>query len=261
MENRGIEIKMEHLQGLDKLFFELASESRLSILFELQMGSLRMQEIARRLKITDTETSRQLLRLSEASLIQKQPDGTYSVTEYGKLLLQFSRSFEFALKFKQSLLTRDNWRLPQPFINRLGELSQTNSTMGTIEALNCMESLIAEAEKFLLCIIDKPVHVINAKAIEKVEKGVSIKAIFEERNLQYYQKIPETKGLVEKKIINQIPATLLISEKSAAIDLISIDAREDTALFYGSDPEFMGWARDLFDYYWVRGKPFHQIQT
>ena len=251
---------MEYIQGLDKLFFELASESRLNILFELQAGGLRMQEIARRLKITDTETSRQLLRLSEASLIQKQPDGTYSVTQYGKLLLQFSHSFEFALKFKQSLLTRDIWRLPRPFIDRLGELSQTNSAIGTIEVLNCVESLISEAEKFLLCIVDRPIHVINAKAIEKIKKGLTMKAMFEERNLQYFQKIPETKGRLEKKVIDQIPATLLISEKSAVIDLVSIDAREDIAL-YGSDLEFMEWAKDLFDYYWVRGKPFHQIQT
>jgi len=251
---------MEHLGNLDKLFFEFASESRLSILYELQAGSLRMQEIARRLKITDTETSRQLLRLSEASLIQKQPDGTYSVTQYGKLSLQFSRSFEFALKFKQSLLTRDIWRLPLPFIDRLGELSQTNSTIGTVEVLNCMESLISEAEEFLLCIVDRPIHAINAKAIEKFEKGVTMKAIFEERNLHYYQKIPEVKGRLEKKMINQIPAVLLISEKSATIDLISIDAKEDIA-FYGSDLEFTGWARDLFDYYWVRGIPFLHIQT
>ena len=247
---------MGHMQGLDKLFFELASESRLSILYELLASDLRMQEIARRLKITDTETSRQLLRLSEASLIQKQPNGTYSVTQYGKLLLQFSRSFEFALKFKQSLLTRDIWRLPQPLINRLGELSQTNSTTGTIDVLNCMESLISEAEKFLLCIVDRPLHAINAKAVEKIGKGVTIKAIFEPGNLQYYQKIPETKGLVEKKLVDQIPATMLISEKSAAIDLVSIDARGDSALFYGSDPQFLGWARDLFDYCWERGKPF-----
>ncbi len=252
---------MGHMTGLEKLFFELASESRLSILYELQASDLRMQEIARRLKITDTETSRQLLRLSEASLIQKQPDGTYSVTQYGKLLLQFSRSFEFALKFKQSLLTRDIWRLPQPFIDSLGELSQTNSTTGTIEALNYMESLISEAEKFLFCIVDRPIHAINAKAIEKIKAGVTTRAVFEERNLQYYQKIPETKGLFEKKIINQIPATMLISEKSAAINLISIDSRGDIALFYGSDPQFLGWARDLFDYYWEKGKPFNQTRT
>jgi predicted transcriptional regulator len=238
---------MECLQGLDKLFFELASESRLSILCELQANGLRMQEIARRLKITDTETSRQLLRLSDASLIQKQPDGTYVVTQYGKLLLQLSHSFEFALKFKQCLLTRDIWRIPEPFINRIGELSQTNSTVGTIEVLNYMESLISQAEKFLLCIVDRPIHVINAEAVKKIQKGVLIKAIFEEHNLQYYQKIPETKGVLEKKIVNQIPATMLISEKSAAINLVSIDAREDNVLFYGTDPTFLGWAKDLFD--------------
>ena len=249
------------MQGLDKLFFELASESRLSILFELQIGSLRMQEIARRLKITDTETTRQLLRLSEASLIQKQPDGTYSVTEYGKLLLQFSRSFEFALKFKQSLLTRDIWRLPEPFINRLGELSQTTSVAGTIDVLNCMEILISEAEKFLLAIVDRPIHVINVKAVEKIQKGVIMKAIFEERNIEFYQKIPETKGVLEKRLVDQIPATMLINEKSAAISLMSIDSREDIALFYGKDPAFLNWAKDLFNYYWERGKPFHQTRT
>ena len=62
--------KTEYLEGLDRLFFELASESRLSILCTLQAGGVRMQEIAKRLNMTDTETSRQLLRLSEASLIR-----------------------------------------------------------------------------------------------------------------------------------------------------------------------------------------------
>ena len=62
-------------------------------------------------------------------------------------------------------------------------------------------------------------------------------------------------------MINQIPATMLISEKAAAINLVSIDARGDNALFYGTDPAFLGWAKDLFDYYWVRGKPFQLVPT
>jgi predicted transcriptional regulator len=72
---------------LDKLFFELASENRLGIMLELQGVGFRMHEIARRLNMTDTETCRQLQRLSEALLIKKQPDGTYSITNYGKLAL------------------------------------------------------------------------------------------------------------------------------------------------------------------------------
>ena len=46
--------------GLEKLFFELASESRLGILRELQKENLKMQEIARRLDVTPTEAFRQL---------------------------------------------------------------------------------------------------------------------------------------------------------------------------------------------------------
>ena len=82
-------------EGLDKLFFELASESRLGILFELQTKNLKMQEVAQKLGLTHTEVFRQLQRLSEAMLIQKQPDGAYAITQNGKLLLEFSHSFEF----------------------------------------------------------------------------------------------------------------------------------------------------------------------
>jgi len=250
---------MENQERLDKLFLELASESRLGILHELQPADLRMQEIARRLDLTDTETCRQLQRLADALLIQKQPDGAYALTQSGKLLLQLSHSFEFVRKFKQCLNTRDVWRIPESFVNRLGELSETNLTMDTIEALNNMELLISETEKYLLCIVDKPIHAINAKATEKIQKGVTIKAIFEERNLSYYQKIPETKGVLEKRIISQIPATLLINEKSAAVNFASIDGRADSALFYGKDPNFLRWGKDLFNYFWEQGKHFYRL--
>ena len=86
---------MDDQDGLDKLFFELASESRLGILFELQTKNLKMQEVAQKLSLTHTEVFRQLQRLSEALLIQKKPEGTYAITQNGKLLLELSRSFEF----------------------------------------------------------------------------------------------------------------------------------------------------------------------
>jgi predicted transcriptional regulator len=249
---------MENREGLDKLFFELASESRLGILRELQAERLKMQEIARRLNLTDTETCRQLQRLSEASLIQKQPDGSYVLTQFGKLLMQFSRSFEFALKFKQCLLTRDIWRIPEPFVNRLGELSGTNLTIDTFDAFNLIDLLISEAEKYLLFIVDKPIYAIYAKAGEKLQKGVTTKVLLEEHNVSYYQKIPGAKGVLERRVINQIPARLQISEKSAAINLMSIDGRADSALFYGEDPTFLRWAKDLFSYCWEQGKPIYQ---
>jgi DNA-binding transcriptional ArsR family regulator len=55
--------ELENNEGLGKLLFELASESRLAILRELQKENLKMQEIARRLDVTATEAFRQLQRL------------------------------------------------------------------------------------------------------------------------------------------------------------------------------------------------------
>jgi predicted transcriptional regulator len=81
-------------------FFELASESRLSILLELQKENLKMQEIARRLDVTVTEAFRQLERLSATLLVQRQPDGTFALAEYGKLVLQLASSLEFVVKYR-----------------------------------------------------------------------------------------------------------------------------------------------------------------
>ena len=93
---------MENETGIEKLFFELASESRLSILRELQKENLKMQEIARRIDVTATEAFRQLERLSAALLVKRQSDGTFALAEYGKMVLQLSSSLEFVSKHKNT---------------------------------------------------------------------------------------------------------------------------------------------------------------
>ncbi len=136
---------MENAESLDRLFFVLASDSRLNILRELQAGNLKMQDIARRLDLTATEAFRQLERLSAALLVQRQPDGTYALTQYSKLELHLSSSMEFVLRHKQYFLTHDVWRLPLQFVNRIGELSKATLKMGLIESTFKSSQLIGEA--------------------------------------------------------------------------------------------------------------------
>jgi predicted transcriptional regulator len=246
--------KLENSEGVDRVFYELASESRLSILRELLTKNYKMQELARKLDLTDTEAFRQMQRLSEALLIQKQPDGTYSITQYGKLLMQFSRSFEFAHKFRQCLLTRDIWRLPTPFINRLGELTEVTLNTDSLEMINNIELLISNSTKYLWIIGEKPLNFLDAKIGKQIQEGLTIRLIFDETKRKFFENIPETKGIFEKKVIPIIPATLVLNEKFAGVNLLSIDGREDNAVFYGKDPAFLRWATDLFLYYWEQGK-------
>jgi len=239
--------------GLDKLFFELASESRLGILTELQKHDAKMPEIARKLTLTNTETFRQLQRLNEALLIEKKPDGAYGISQNGKLLLEFSHSFEFVSKFGKCLLTRDLWRMPYQFINRLGELSEANLITDVSEMINSLENIILGAEKFLFCIGRKPIGSLSVKAGKPVEKGVPLKLLFDEENKNYYRNYVENKYF-EMRVIPAVPAVVVISEKCAAINLLSLDNRQDVRMFYGPDPKILKWASDLFQYYWDQGK-------
>ena len=149
-------MKLENSEGVDRVFYELASESRLSVLRQLMTKNYKMQELARKLELTDTEAFRQLQRLSEAQMIQKQPDGTYAITQYGKLLMQFSHSFDFAFKFRQCLLTRNIWRIPPQFIDRLGELSEVTLSTDSLEMVNNIDLLISNSEKYLWIIGERP---------------------------------------------------------------------------------------------------------
>jgi hypothetical protein len=92
--------ELESQDQIEKLFFELAGESRFSILQELGKQDGKMVDIARKLKLTTTEAFRQLQRLNDSLLITKNTEGIYRISEYGLLVLQFSSSFQFIHKHR-----------------------------------------------------------------------------------------------------------------------------------------------------------------
>jgi len=246
---------LENDEGIEKLFFELASESRLGILRELQTKSLKMQEIARRLEVTATEAFRQLQRLSEARLVQRQPEGSYTITQYGKLVLQLSSSLEFVSKHKEYFSTHDILRLPCQFVNRIGELSQTNLIMDTIEGLNKGERMFMEAEQFAWGLAEGRVPELMGPIMnEKIRKGVKVRMLFLESFLPPNAIQPAKLPNLENRTLSDIPAIIALTEKEAAICFRLVGGRTDYAGFFGKDPMFLNWVKDLFLYYWDKGK-------
>lgn len=247
--------KLENDEGIEKLFFELASESRLSILRELQTKSLKMHEIARRLDVTATEAFRQLRRLSEALLVQRQPEGSYALTQYGKLELRLSSALEFVFKHKQYFLTHDVWRLPLQFVNRIGELSQTNLIMDTFENINKGERMFMEAEQFAWGLAEhgRGPELMNQTMGERIQKRVKVKMLIPESFLAAAIP-PATAQNVELRGLSDIPAIIAVTEKEAVVCFRFVNGRADYAGFSGKDPIFLNWVKDLFLYYWEKGK-------
>jgi len=252
----GEKDKMINGEELEKLFFELASESRLRILHEVERENLKMQEIARRVDVTATEAFRQLERLSSASLVQKRSDGTFALSEYGKLILQISASFQFIVRHKEYFSTHDLMRLPSQFVNRLGELSGAEFGADTIENLNKGTQAYIEAERYAWGIGEgtipgNMVSVMN----QRVQQGIDVKMLVLRDRLPKGESVAMMPKNVELRGLADPPVLAVLTEKYAAVCFRHVDGRIDYAGFLGSDPVFHNWVMDLFLYYWDEGQP------
>jgi len=245
---------MAEESGLAKLFFELASQSRLCILRELQRENLKMQEIAKRIDVTPTEAFRQLERLSLASLVQRQPDGTFAVAEYGKLVLQISTSLDFISKHKEYFSTHDLMRLPSQFVNRLGELEGAKLETDTVESLNKGAKWFTDAKQYTWGMGEGtiPEHMIPIMN-QQVQRGIQIKMLIPTKLLPSVNP-PGTPKNVETRGLSDLPGIIAITEEMAGVCFRQIGGRIDYAGFFGDDPAFHGWVKDLFMYYWEKAK-------
>jgi predicted transcriptional regulator len=239
---------LENAERLDRLFYDLASESRLAILRVLQTEHLKMQEIARRLDLTATEAFRQLERLSTAMLVQRQPDGSYALTQFGILELHFAASMEFIFKRRQYFLTHDVRGFPLQFLNRIGEISQATLKTGLIESTFKSSQLIGEAQHHMWAVSPEPLPQSFEEITKQIPKGV-----------EYWILSPQPPAKfsnLENRTFSNCPAIFALTEKEAALCLRFLDGRVDYAGFIGSDPTFLNWVKDLFLYYWEKGKRF-----
>jgi predicted transcriptional regulator len=233
---------LEPAEELYKLFFEFAGESRLDILRKLQTENLKMQEIARRLDLTATDAFRQLERLSAAMLLQRQPDGAYALTQYGKLELHFASSMDFILKHREYFLVHDLWGLPRQFLNRISELSQATLKMGLIESTFKSSQLIGEAKRYMWGISPENLPQTFEDISKQIPKGIEYRIL---------SPLPPKRLVnLENRTLSDAPAILALTEKEAALCFRFLDGRVDYAGFIGDDPTFLNWVKDLFMYYW-----------
>ncbi len=248
---------MSSQQGVDRLFFELASESRLGILRELQVKELRMQELARKLDLTDTETCRQLQRLSEARLIKKQPDGTYTITDYARLQIQFVSPMEFAFRNTEYFLDHDIFRLPYEFVNRLGELSDADFCSEAMSGFNRVRKMVFEAEKYIWTMAEQVDSSHIAPTTEKVSKGMDFKFIMQKELAKTFVNAKDVEVLAGSRYMERIPVTFVITENYATVVFRRNNGVMDYMGLFGTDEKFCKWCKDLFMYYWEKAEHWY----
>jgi len=238
-----------------ELFFLLASMDRRRILSELQRENLKLNEVAKRLDMTATETLRQLQRLTEGGLLEKIPDGKYRLTSYVKLVLDTSSPLEFISKFREFFLVHDASLLPAEYRARLGELSDGKLMATTTETFNNTTEMIKNARERIDATVEVGFEVHLQMMKQRLEQGVKVRWLMQESFLtKARQRLRSEKQLPEIRSIPRLCGHIYVTDKAAAITLRRNDGTMSLISLYGEDPPFLKWAADLFDEEWQKAK-------
>lgn len=263
------------MERLCDIFFEFSNEDRMKIMQKLRGESMNVTLLAQELGITTQECSRHVARLSEARLTVKEPEGTYSLTQYGSLFLKLILSQQFIADERDYFLSHSLERTPLEFVCRIGELRGSKSTENVMVTNHIVESIIRDAEEYIWILHDQYFLNILPPTREALSRGVKFRTFerltkrtdggldphrpsyIEEEDEIFFMRAWQS-GQVSTEFSDEIDIYLYISERQAFIAFPSERGGFDYLGFYSSEPSMLGFCRDLFEYYWGSGEPLTQ---
>ena len=250
------------MEELSKLLFELSNEDRLRILEVLNESSTKLTPISNKLDLTVQETSRHVARMTKSGLIQKGSDGGFSITPYGQQLYGLLPSFSFLIENQEYFMTHTFSGLPRRFINRIGELVESDLTDNAIVLFQYVDGLIAQAEEYIWIMSDQALSSTFPLLEESLGRGVELKVLLPssigvpnlpEEMLPDFSKFRGT--LLEPKHLESVTHVVILSEKEAILALPDLENHLDYLGFRISDRIGHQWCYDLFLEFWNQGQP------
>jgi predicted transcriptional regulator len=251
------------------ILFEISSQERHKLLIILRNGPTNLTHLSNKSELNLPETRRHVTRLIEVDLIERNPDGRYSLTYLGSRILELVDEFYFFARYREYFLTHSVNNLPKEFRSRLRDLSNSVFHDNIMIFIHSIDQIIKNAEKEIFLLIDDfPLYQLSI-ILEAIEKGINIK-ILEPKNrettldpniLTPQENIAVERmmitPLVEQRFIDKVRIFLVMSEKDSVIAFPNIENNFDYKGFRSNDKKFLSWCRDLFQQLW--NKSSHKI--
>jgi predicted transcriptional regulator len=247
-----------------RLLFDPSSNDRLTLLFAIRKEeNQRLTKLAEKIKATIQESSRHLGRLTEAKLIEKNPEGSYTLTSYGRLVLLLLSSYGFLCKTRDYFLSHDISFLPPEFIERIGELSVHECAVNVSNVLRHIEQVMSLANEYVWLMADQAVITWPSIAQSVGNRDLSVRIMIPKSSLapgQYQQTKTLLGDKLELKLLpdENVKVGIAMNEKIAGMCFPDLKGKMDFNVgFTSSNIDFHKWCNDLFTFYWNRSKkPF-----
>jgi len=220
---------MSYQEYLYDLFFEISSQERHKILLSLKNEAFNLTKLSQQSGLNLPETRRHISRLMEVDLVERNPDGRYSLTHFGLRVLEIVEEIAFFSHHKDYFLTHSVDYLPREFQVKLRDLSNSEFHDNILNFIRKIEIVIKEAEKEVFLLVDQfPLNHLSI-IMKAIERGVNFK-IIEPKNrvlnpdiealapqeslaLDHMKFTP----LVKQRMMDEVNILLIASEKESVV--------------------------------------------
>ena len=250
-------------------FLELASPQRLQILFKLSEKPFAITEMAKELDSTKQEVHRNFRRLEDIRLIEKDVDGKYSITTFGKTMCTQVPSLVFLSQNMEYFEDHEFGDVPTKFIMRTGQLAGGKHIKGVVKVLEQWKTIYKNANEYVYEVLyEVPLDLIEP-LVKRIKEGIQFDYIFSKSAVipkgrkellgkLGFDKLIE-KGLVERKMRDSVLTVVVLNEKEACILFPNRKGEADMSeMFYGDDLMFHEWCLDYFRYCWYGSDVFQE---
>lgn len=255
---------MQFQEYLYDLFFEISSQERHKVLLNLREETSNLTRLSNKIELNLPETRRHISRLLEVDLIERNPEGSYSLTNYGYQILELIEEISFYTKHKEYFLTHPVQNIPREFRIRFRDISECEFDDNLLNFIRKIEHVIIEAQKELYLLVDQfPLNFLSI-ILDAIGRGVEIKIIEPQiRNLNpdlealapsesvALEKMKFT-PLVEQRMIDEVNILLIVSEKQGVVSFPDLNNEFDYKGFISIDKKSLEWCKDLFNYHWKK---------
>jgi predicted transcriptional regulator len=270
--------KSSAFEDTARTFFELGSAQRIAILFKIAEVRCNLAKLSKDLGCTMPEVRRNIIRLTSSGLIERESNGTFFLTTFGKTILEQIPTIDFLSRNKDYFSDHTFSPLPLKFIRRIGSLSNSKLISGLVSIDERLKDIYNRSQEYIYAMIPEvPIDLIESivARLRKVENKdfrfsyiLPTHAIVPKRRREMLETLGFDellkKGTVERKMVNNLLIGVVLNDEQACVmfpriqrnDKIEIDMN---SMFYSdNDPDFHEWCLDYYRYIWHNARSFDE---
>ena len=272
-EKEGISFNYSIFDETEEIFSSLANSQRLAILHIISNNNKKtLSSIAKELKITTQETHRNLNKLMNSNIIQKDFKGYFSLTVFGDIIIKNISAINFLSKHKRFFSEHDFHNIPIKFIQRIGALEKSDFVSGFVAIIEYIKRMYQNCEKYIYSILPQvPLDLIHTAIPIVRERGLKFKHILpidalipkiseEFLKNEGYSQLLHT-GIIERRMISKTNLGIVLTEKQALVMFPLSKGNVDMNFIFCNnvsmdDGLFHEWCLDYFIEIWNNAKTF-----